>query len=58
MKRKVISVIVFLILVLLGWYGGIDYEKRIPFNAAYVAACFMVCFIVNIVLADGTWRDM
>ncbi len=37
-----ISFSVLLVLIILGWYGGIDYNERSSFNSAYVLASWII----------------
>lgn len=41
-----LSIVSFFTLIFLGWYGGIDYEYRRSFNAAYVAASIVLSLVV------------
>lgn len=43
---KAQSIIIFIILVFIGWYGGIEYGERIPFNAAYIIVAMIFSCLV------------
>lgn len=40
------SIIIFVILIFIGWYGGIEYHERIPFNAAYIVVAMIFSYLV------------
>ena len=41
-----ITVISFATMLFIGWYGGINYCERSPFNSAYISVSMIISWLI------------